>query len=85
MEVSGKNDGGPAFPFNAVDGVHGTLEGMTLRDYYKAKIAPSVVVGFLNSNEQHIPVTKLPYDEIASICGKLADAMLAEREKGGAK
>jgi len=65
-----KNNGGPAFP-----GLHPSKEctykdsGMTLRDYFAAK----AMQGLLQYAYAHA--------DRASVAYKVADAMLAEREK----
>ena len=63
-----KNDGGPAFPSSIVDdSLH--VPGMTLRDYFAAK----AMQGLLQYAYAHA--------DRASVAYKVADAMLAEREK----
>ena len=59
------NTGGPAFPVPDIDG-SAVAEGMTLRDYFAAKV--------LNvSCEDHLP------NEAARIAYEYADAMLRAR------
>lgn len=70
-----KNTGGPAFPgenclYN---------KGMTLRDYFAAEAVvgmfyPAVVACLEHDHD-------LDCDKIAEFCYKMADAMIAEREK----
>lgn len=75
-----QNDGGPAFPVplnihvGEVRKENSPYDGMTLRDYF----AGQALVGLCQSG------VDLNYDEahIASVCGRLADAMLAKREEG---
>ena len=62
------NDGGPAFP--------GEGSGMTLRDYFAAKIAQGAAVNLHG-------VIDLPDEDIlliASQCYRLSDAMLEARD-----
>ena len=71
------NDGGPAYPIHIPAGsgcgphIH---EGMTLRDHF----AGLAMQGMLASE------TVDAVEEFARVAYRLADAMLAEREKGGA-
>jgi hypothetical protein len=73
-----KNNGGPAFPsegFVCSDGIK--YDGMTLRDYFAAKamvIVPEMTAYNMKDNETRADYT-------ARIAYKMADAMLAEREK----
>lgn len=66
--------GGPAFPRGEIE----SAKGMSLRDYFAAKAMEAIIIG--NSalsvccREGAIGVSKDAY--------KLADAMLAERERG---
>lgn len=81
----GRNDGGPAFPVitrpDDIDGGYGhqagpntyQFGGMTLRDAAAFAALPAIGIG---SNTGAFPV-------IAEMAYKMADAMLAEREKGG--
>ena len=67
-----KNNGGPAFPTKAYDLEREQLvreEGMTLRDYFAAK----AMQGLLQYAYTHA--------DRASVAYKVADAMIAEREK----
>lgn len=68
------NDGGPAFPIVG-DQTSRLLEhpGMTLRDY----LAGQALAGFDHHNSGYV-------DFIAKTCYQLADAMLAQRQKGEA-
>lgn len=72
-----KNDGGPAFPKTTgeTQGGYGYVKsagGMTLRDYF----AGQALAGFLADSK----VVDTP-SEMARGAYKMADAMLAEREK----
>lgn len=79
------NNGGPAFPMftpksheaRSDAGFDGTVDfamGMTLRDYFAAK----ALVGFMGSGDADW--TKHP-ESFAREAYRMADAMLAEREK----
>lgn len=75
------NNGGPAFPVTPTDrsGQCGPTEfGMTLRDYFAAKAMQGLL-----ANENCGGLIKTA--DIAISAYAVADAMLAEREKGGAK
>jgi len=72
------NDGGPAFPTAPAYAADGrTLSygfaGMTLRDWF----AGQVLTGFMANKSR--PTTMAEDD--ASWCYRIADAMLAERER----
>ena len=67
-----KEDGGPAFP--VVDYKNpGVWNGMTLRDYFAAKIAAGIAtsLGFQGS----------PFETLAEHAYQFADALIAERNK----
>ncbi len=69
-----KDNGGPAFPVPATE-YHGMDEGMTLRDYFAAK----VINGILSD-----PNAGLLEDDLSRYAGiayKAADAMIKERNK----
>lgn len=68
-----KTTGGPAFPAYTVNpfGVAEVYGGMTLRDYFAAKMMQGYIVG----------VDAPLYERIAENAYKMADAMLAERAK----
>ena len=79
------NDGGPAFPetfdvaTNSGTPMRECVHGMTLRDYYKAMALRGTDWRFALEH------TDAPYATLAAIadqCGMMADAMLAEGEKG---
>lgn len=68
-----KDTGGPAFPSQRE---HTTKEGMTLRDYFAAKVMQSGMV-----NATGLPDT--PDEMLQVFCGqcyRVADAMLKARE-----
>ncbi len=69
----------PAFPAS-----YSGAKGMTLRDYF----ASSVLIGSCASPELMQAITRMgisvgdsSYERMASACYRLADAMLAERDK----
>ena len=64
-------DGGPAFPKNY--GIPN--EGMTLRDYFAAKALQALIFA-INTYELD------DYKCVANDAYQMADAMLAERERG---
>ena len=72
------NNGGPAFP---VPTGSGFVEGMTLRDYF----AGQALIGYMldcsaaYSSDQRDEAASIP--EYAREAYRIADAMLAEREK----
>lgn len=70
-------DGGPVFPCleRGGNGLDLTHAGMTLRDYFAAK----AMQGLLSDTQ-----VKAAPDEFAENAYRMADAMLAAREKGGA-
>lgn len=71
-----KNDGGPAFPIPnpmSMQNYGYPINGMTLRDYF----AGQALAGFMANTRR--PTTIAPDD--AEWCYRIADAMLAEREK----
>ena len=74
-----KNTGGMAFPTTKESHLMVCSEGMTLRDYFAAKAVvgmfyPAVVACLEHDHD-------LDCDKIAEFCYKMADAMIAEREK----
>jgi hypothetical protein len=80
IEMS-KDTGGPAFPTEnerqtGANSYH--YEGMTLRDYFAAK---SLLLGWKVFDEGYSPDECSP-ENIAKFAYLMADAMLAEREKG---
>lgn len=79
------NTGGPAFSV-ASDGAQILEYGMTLRDWFAGQIASGV------SSSMMSDIAELSRKHgmngvqgFASYCYQTADAMIAEREKGGAK
>ena len=75
------NDGGPAFPNVPSNPDYESWDsGMTLRDYFAGQ-ALAVV------QKAHTDATGMPADWEACALGAyaLADAMLAERAKGGSR
>lgn len=85
-----KSDGGPAYPF--VCDVHKEIEpeahpGMSLRDEFAIAALPAVITGMnkLYPNDLLDLLGKLSasnaHEGIAISSYKIADAMLAEREK----
>ena len=68
--MSTKEIGGPAFPFTGhFEGEYGTADGMTLRDYFAAKVMQGLVTGKDGWS-----------DEWAGIAYKIADTMLEARK-----
>lgn len=78
--VSTQKDGGPAFPH--VDSFGAVEYGMSLRDYFAA----AALQGWLASygHDTPHPCTVDKGETTALLSYKMADAMLAERAKGGA-
>ena len=68
-----RDDGGPAFP-SVAEGYH--ADGMSQRDYFAA----AALTGLMTMRQTHFR----PEDD-AAYCYRVADAMLAERQKGGAR
>ena len=73
-----KNTGGPAYP-TIYEHLHengiktlGTVDGMTLRDYFAGQAMIPALDSFWSVDE----------DEVAERCYRIADAMIAERDKG---
>ena len=71
--VPKQTDGGPAFPVKWQNGEQ--QSGMTLRDWF----AGQALVGYVAYNPDSRDV------DLACVSYATADAMLAEREKGGAE
>ena len=78
------HDGGPAFPIPLNLGeswskeAGGDPNGMTLRDYFAAK----VLAGFLaNQHQDYAPLIDDKVPMLAKEAYRLADAMLAARER----
>ena len=70
--MSERKDGGPAFPRSRDSA--GSQEGMSLRDWF----AGQALMGWVSDPE----IGGFDQDKIAAACYELADAFLAEREKG---
>ena len=71
--MSERKDGGPAFPVPTDDYAPGR-SGMSLRDWF----AGQALMGWVSDPE----IGGFDQDKIAAACYELADAFLAEREKG---
>lgn len=70
-------DGGAAFP--NPNNAH-CDPGMTLRDYFAAKVLPAVYAEYCESTRGGDPVDRGWRDDVAMGAYKLADAMLEARE-----
>lgn len=70
--------GGPAFPLPPSEHMYADA-GMTLRDYFAAKLMPSII-GTLNG-PVFFEFAKGDFDLYAEQSYKMADAMLRAREK----
>jgi len=70
------NDGGPAFPFSEVPGIHSGCSGMTLRDWFAGQVATGMAAYSGTTGIAYGPA------EIAGRAYQVADAMLAAREAG---
>lgn len=71
--MNAPNDGGPAFPFDHQNPEGGWINtGMTLRDYFAAQALSTDWIADYSVAEG------------AVLAYKYADAMIAERSKGGA-
>lgn len=77
-------DGGPAFPAHENWRIN---SGMSLRDYFAAKIAAAQSVttstdtSYMNPTYEYPDGTQTVAQKIAAIAYAVADAMLAERSK----
>lgn len=88
------HDGGPAFPEPeriAGDGRpltedHGYRQpGMSLRDYFAGQALTGLMLAPLSDTlERVLPIDEWVMEDFAVEAYRLADAMLAERAKGGA-
>lgn len=71
------NDGGPAFPHDDLflrgGKIANASAGLSIRDYFAAKAMAAMLPGTTTSTE---------LDGLAKAAYFMADAMLAEREKG---
>ena len=65
------NDGGPAFPQGHLDGPQVDPSGMSLRDWFAGMALPAVI---------ERKTCAYP-DQVAAISYRIADAMIAERER----
>jgi hypothetical protein len=89
--MSKKPSGGPAFPclddceYESGHALYLSAEGMSLRDWFAGQAAEAFVslyaYGSTDSQPQTNPASCAA--EVARLSYQLADAMLAEREKGG--
>ena len=70
------NTGGPAFPVNE-EALMRNLQGMTLRDYFAAKVVQARMTAFCALETHH----GWSNDEIAKDAYSIADAMLKVREQ----
>lgn len=83
------NDGGPAFPSPAVKHPgfaresHNAQQGMSLRDWFAGRVIPQVLAGNITAILNGCSAQEA--DAMARDAYKLADAMLAEREKKDGK
>lgn len=71
-----------AFPRPVSESPNGDIEyaelGMTLRDYFAGKAMAGLIASHAHPQSFGYPDP----EEVANWCGRYADAMLAEREKG---
>ena len=76
------NDGGPAFPMPAHTSTIGEqarpIYGMSLRDYFAAAALQGE---FSNPTSGVFEADSITFSEVAWDCYKMADAMLAARER----
>ncbi len=72
-------DGGPAFPRTLAphENCSAPINGMTLRDWFAGQALVSFAQNFPCGGFEYIDT-----DNIARGCYKMADAMIAQREKG---
>lgn len=85
-----KGDGGPAFPRRRlayVDGygdpyVEDGQEGMSVRDYFAGQALAESIAHELRLRESKVDPGQFRYDAIAHGAYAIADAMIAERQKG---
>lgn len=82
-EVKTENHGGPAFPTRHITSAGGewTEEGMTLRDYFAASVVGGIRLDEVTARRGH-PLAEEDFAKmIAEWAYRVADAMLAERQK----
>ena len=86
-----KDDGGNAFPSKfslGIDGygneVFGAEQGMSLRDWFAGQIAAAAVTNAEGLGSIAATDRRKMFGQAASLAYEFADAMLAERAKGGA-
>lgn len=75
------NDGGPAFPNLGFSGVGGN--GMTLRDWFAGQALIGAATTIKAASYEEVETQVAPI--VARLTYAIADAMLAERAKGGAR
>lgn len=73
------DDSGPAFPLAIPPENHAVYPGMSLRDYFAAAGLGAMGPVFAEAAKNQT----FGADSFAAWAYKIADAMLAEREKGG--
>lgn len=79
--MSATNNGGPAFPTDSDRASRGVEHGMSMRDYFAAK----AMGAFIQATADHNVVSPdVAMAAVSNMAFMMADAMLAEREKGGA-
>ncbi len=71
------NDGGPAFPVVAENGMGHIAAGMTMRDWFAGQALVGIADHFSAKEDTRIATMKV----ISSFCYEYADAMLAQREQ----
>lgn len=70
-----KNDGGPAYPQDRESGAYG--RGMSLRDWFAGRVIPQIWA----EDCANVDDEGMTLDEMAHEAYRMADAMLAERDK----
>jgi hypothetical protein len=84
--MSKTNDGGTAFPVQLVEHVSAhNHPGMTLRDYFAAAALQGIYASATDLRRMSEAQQSRLHIHAAFAAYITADAMLAEREKGGAK
>ena len=76
--MSVRDEGGPAFPVIAENGLGHVADGMTLRDWFAGQVAAAVVGGLTAAS---ISTSEDDVTAVAKAAYRVADAMLAERSK----